>query len=475
MNKDQPTRPLKVALDIGTTKVVAVAGRLNKFGKIEVEGYTKLINTGVVQGEIFNMLDTTATIKHVMEDLKLRFDINEPKVSVGLSGGHIRMHTLTEYITHPDFHTVFTEEDLKKLMEKVKNNALGDDQMEVLEIIPQYFLLDGMRTVSNPVGVAGKRLEGTFVVVTGNRSKIDKIRESVKKAGYEVENFYLQSIASAEAILTPLHKQAGAIVIDMGGGTSDIVVVRDGIYRYAGVVNMGGDLITEEIAATLQLVPHVAERFKLQNGSALGQYINREIKTYRLNLDNDMETLEVDAELFNRSIDEALEFIVTGIKQHLRYFRRNNPGESQVTGLFLTGGGAQLRNLPQYFAGKLGLNNVKIGQPATHLAPGPFTSHLSAPMYATVVGMLKLSLEEAENPSGPGSEEKPEKSASENKDTPLRVEEVRKQPSATEEKVKKSLLEGGSFDPAETREEGGLWYSFKARLNRLKDTIVSSK
>ncbi len=410
----------KVALDIGTTKVIVVAGTRNQYGKIKVLGYSKLFNTGVQQGEIFNLLSVKDTVEHVISDMKKRFDIDVKKVSVGLSGEHIRVTNVSDYINRPNPEHIITETDIKKLYEKVKKSIFLNHNEQILDIFPQNFSVDFNR-VQRPVGMEGRRLEGSFLAVIADTRKIDKIYKSLQMAGLEVEEIYMQSVASAEAVLNQKQKQAGVVLVDIGGGTTDLLIANKGIVRHTDVIPYGGDYITNEIQTTLSLLPEMAEWLKIKHGSTYPEHIPEDL-TYQIDLGWNNAKRPVKARYLSEIIRRRMEHIAILIAQEIHNYQQHFPNEKLMAGVVLTGGGSLIKHIKPFMQKKLDMD-VELGTPATHLSSNDFTEQLSMPMYATVIGLLKMSLDN-ENGKPAGSYEEAKKIEMKNEAKPIEQPEL---------------------------------------------------
>jgi len=462
MSTQAHQQDFKVALDIGTTKVAAVAGRKNKAGKIEIIGFSKIYNTGVAQGEIFNLLDTTTNIKYVIEDMRKKFGITTDKVSVGLSGKHIRMLTLTDHITHSDFNHLFRKEDIEKLRTKIHKSVVKKPGEEILEIIPQHYLIDGTVITKHPVGAMGKRLEGTFRVVLGNEQKNNLIRQSLEKAGLQLDLLTLQSIASAKAVLTPRQLDAGAVLLDIGGGTSDIMIVKDRIIRHVGVIPYGGDFLTEHLKHELKLLAYQAEKLKILHGSALSHHI-KDNTFFKLEGEDEVFQRQINAKEFAAQIQNALDFITHFIQVILKDYEKQFPADKLMAGIHVTGGGAHLKHLNQYFEYKLHLPAFT-GSPGIHLSSNEFTSELSHPMYATVIGLLKMSLDRE------GTDEQPAKSTQTSlreNISPEHLSNIRPSAEKTDDQPQKA--------PPRPEIKEGVINSLSRKLNEWQKLITSLK
>lgn len=385
--------PVRVALDVGTTKVVAVAGRFNAHRKIEVIDYAILQNTGMVQGEIFNLMETSQTIQHVMDELQQKTGRQFDKVTVGISGDHIRAIYTREYIIRPEPRELILQQDIDELKELAKKSIIIEEQEEILEVIPQGYMIDNKWVKGSPIGTIGKRFEASFLVIVGKNKKIDKLIRSVKLAGLEIEDIYLQPIASAKAVLKEPQCQLGVALIDIGGGTTDILICNNGAVRFTGIIPVGGDFLTEEIYKHFHIEPKTAESIKLKYGTALLSNEDKK-KVYRLALDWTPRPFEFKLETLSNLIRVKLDQIVNQIEQFIDDYQSFFPGEKINLGVVVTGGGSQLKNIIQYLQYKLG-RDVVLGKPGILLAPSPINDKLARPQFATVIGLLQLALEKA--------------------------------------------------------------------------------
>ncbi len=396
-NPSRQTKPvqeqeIKVALDVGTTKVVAVAGFRNRNGKIQVVDYSVLQNTGMVQGEIFNLLETADTIRHVKEELEMKLDRPIRKVTVGISGDHIRTLYTREYFIRPEPQELISEADLNKLADMARQSVTINPNEEILDVYPQAFLVDNQVVHGSPVGALGKRFEASFMVVVGNVDKIKKLERSIDMAGLETEDIFLQPIASAKAVMKEPQCQLGMALVDIGGGTSDILICNKGKVRFAGIIPYGGDYITTEIIQKFHLTPSMAEMIKMRYGSVKPDNAEKNI-TLQIPLDWSPKPLRIKQEMLSETIRFKVDIIVNEIDRFLNEYREFFPGEQIGLGIVVTGGGSQMKNLVQYLQFKLGMD-VTAGDPRPLLAPDAKIERLYQPQFATVVGLLDLALDE---------------------------------------------------------------------------------
>jgi cell division protein FtsA len=237
----------------------------------------------------------------------------------------------------------------------------------------------------------GKRLEGTFLLVIADVRKVNKIYRSVKMAGLEIDGIYMQSVASAESVLSEGQKKAGTVVIDIGGGTSDLLIVNKGVIRFTGVIPYGGDYVTNEIQKTLKLLPDTAEYLKIRHGTTFSKSIPDDL-VYNVELGWNNAKKSVKARLLSQIIERKMELIASYIRQFIETYQNNFANEELLAGVILTGGGSQIKHIKQFMELKLG-REVELGIPVLHLASNNFTQEISAPLYSTVLGLLKMSLE----------------------------------------------------------------------------------
>ena len=403
----QEKKKLTVALDVGTTKVVAVAGYLDEHGKIKVADYAILQNTGMVQGEIFNLMETSQAIKHVINELSEKIHQDITHVTVGISGDHIQTIYTRDYIIRDNPEELIMETDIEKLTQRASQSITLEDQAEILEIIPQGYFIDNKLVNGSPVGTIGKRFEGSFLVILGKTKKINKLARSIKMAGLEIEDIFLQPIASARAVLKKPQCNLGVVLIDIGGGTTDILICNKGAIRFTGIIPSGGDYLTEEIYKHFHIEPKTAESIKLKYGSTMLNSEDRK-KVYRINLEWSIHPFEFKLETLSNLIRVKLDLIASQIEKFIQEYQSFFPGEIISQGIVITGGGSQLKNMVQYMQYKLG-TDVYLGKPGMLLAPSKTSEKLSKPQFSTVIGLLQMALEKNDAETALFDREKQEK------------------------------------------------------------------
>ena len=370
-----------VALDIGTTKVCAIAGRRNAYGRIEILGVGKVQSEGVLRGVVANIDKTVKAIQEAIDIAERTAGREFSDVYVGIAGQHIKSLHNRGILTREDPQSEITREDVQRIIKDMHRLALppGD---KILHVIPQEFTVDEEEGIIDPVGMSGARLEGNFHVITGKLSAANNINRSVEKAGLHVADITLEPIASASSVLSEQEKVAGVALVDIGGGTTDVTIFQEGIIRHTAVIPFGGNIITKDIKEGCTVMEEQAEKLKVRFGSALAEEVidNRIITIPGINGRESKEISERNlARIIQARMEEILDYVVWEI-------RRTGYERKLIAGIVLTGGGSQLKHLDLLSEYHTGLA-TRIGQPTEHLAAG-FDNKVENPIYATAVGLL---------------------------------------------------------------------------------------
>ncbi len=383
---------IAVGLDIGTTKIVAMIGRKNDYGKIEVLGKGRAKSMGVHRGVVNNITQTIQSIQQAVEEAENESNIEIKDVVVGIAGQHIRSLHHNDYITREDPEKVIDEEDIENLKNQVLKLVMLPGE-EIIHVLPQDYKIDGQADVDEPIGMFGGRLEANFHVVVGQIASIRNIARCVKSAGLEMSNITLEPLASAEAVLSQEEKEAGVAMIDIGGGTTDLAIFKDGIIRHTAVIPFGGNVITEDIKEGCSIIEKQAELLKTKFGSAWpGENKDNEIVSIPGLRGRDPKeiTLKNLSKIIHARVSEIIEEVFLEIKN----YGYDEPKKKLIAGIVLTGGGAQLKHIKQLVEYITGMD-TRIGYPNEHLA-NDSDPELSSPMYATAVGLLMNGLEQKE-------------------------------------------------------------------------------
>lgn len=373
-----------VGLDIGTTKIVAIIGRENEYGKIEVLGIGKSKSLGVHRGVVNNITQTIQSIQQAVEGAEASSGLKIGSVVVGIAGQHIRSLHHSDYITRADSEEVIGEDDLDKLCNQVYKLVMLPGE-EIIHVLPQEYKVDGQAEIKEPIGMYGGRLEANFHVVVGQVSSIKNVGRCIKSAGLDLGNITLEPLASSDAVLSKEEKEAGVALIDIGGGTTDLAIFKDGIIRHTAVIPFGGGVITEDIKEGCSIIEKQAELLKIKFGSAWpGENKDNEIVSIPGLRGREPKeiTLKNLSKIIHARVVEIIEQVYTEIKN----YGHEEQKKKLIAGIVLTGGGSQLKHLKQLVEYITGMD-TRIGYPNEHLA-GDSDADIASPMYATAVGLL---------------------------------------------------------------------------------------
>lgn len=369
------------AIDIGTTKIVAIVGKKNENGKIEILGLSKAPSKGVKRGVVLNIEETVTAIQTTVEDVQKRSGILFSEVFVGIAGQHIKSMKNRGYIMREAYDDEIQKEEVFKLIEDMHKIHI-DIGEEIIHVIPQNFIVDNETGVKSPIGMCGRRLEANFHIVIGQVAAAKNIEKCIRKANLTVKDMILEPLASSDAVLTEDEKEAGVVLVDIGGGTTDVAVYYDNIIRHTAVIPFGGNVVTKDIKEGCAILQRHAEQLKIQYGSALGD-IAPEDKVVSIPGISGREPKEISFKSLAYIIQSRMEEIIDAVN-----FEIQNSGyaDKLAAGVVITGGGALLKHLPQLMKFKTAMD-VRIGLPNEHLA-GSAKNEINQPMYATSVGLI---------------------------------------------------------------------------------------
>lgn len=383
---------ISVGLDIGTTKIVAMIGRRNEYGKIELLGIGKAKSLGVHRGVVNNITQTIQSIQKAVDEAIAVSGIKITETVVGIAGQHIRSLQHSDYITRPNSEEVISEEDLEKLEKQVYKLVMLPGE-EIIHVLPQEFKVDGQGEITQPVGMYGGRLEANFHVVVGQISSIRNVGRCIKSAGLNLAGITLEPLASAEAVLSAEEKEAGVAILDIGGGTTDLAIFKNGIIRHTAVIPFGGNMITEDIKEGCSIIEKQAELLKTKFGSAWpGENKDNEIVSIPGLRGRDPK--EITLKNLSKIIHARTVEIIEQAYLEIKNYGHEEPKKKLIAGIVLTGGGAELKHIKQLVEYITGMD-TRIGYPNENLA-GDTDESLSSPQYATVVGLLMNGLNKIE-------------------------------------------------------------------------------
>jgi cell division protein FtsA len=380
MNTEQP---IIVGLDIGTTKIAAIAGRKNEFGKLEIIGFGRANSNGVKHGQVLNIDETIKAIRMALDNCYAsnpNLDISE--VYVGIAGHHIKsLQTRGDIVRHQNEEEISQKEIDQLIADQYKTYIPAGDQ--IIDVIPQEFTVDNFQNIPNPIGYGGVKVGANFHIITGDKNAIRNINRAVEKSGLRTKDLVLQPLASSAAVMGQEDLEAGVAIVDIGGGTTDLAVFYEGILKHTVVIPFGGENITNDIKTGLGVLKTQAEQMKVQFGSALSNEAKANAVITIPGL-RGMPPKEISVKNLANIIQARMSEIMDFVTFHLKQVGLDN--KMLNGGIVLTGGGAQLRHLIQLTEYTTGLN-ARIGYPNEHLAPGHI-EELAKPTYSTCIGLI---------------------------------------------------------------------------------------
>jgi cell division protein FtsA len=387
--------PIVVGLDIGTTKICVTVGRRSEHGKIEILGMGKAESAGVTRGVVSNIQKTVQGIMLAVEEASAQSNVDVKIVNVGIAGQHIKSLQHRGILTRKELNTEIQRRDIDKLIEDMYKLVMPPGE-EIIHVLPQEFTVDNEPGIKDPIGMAGVRLEANFHIISGHVSAVKNIIKCVGNANLETQELILEPLASSESVLSDEEKEAGVVLVDIGGGTTDLAIFHEGIIRHTAVIPFGGNSVTEDIREGCSVMRNQAELLKTRFGSALAEE-NKENEIICVPGLRGREPKEISVKNLAFVIQARMEEII----EHVYYEIKSSGYEKKlIAGIVITGGGAQLKHLPQLVEFVTGLDS-RIGYPNEHLAkndvlPKNIYDELKSPMFATGIGLLIKGIQKAE-------------------------------------------------------------------------------
>jgi cell division protein FtsA len=380
MNHEQP---IIVGLDIGTTKIAAIAGRKNEYGKLEILGFGRANSNGVKHGQVLNIDETIKAIQMALDNCYAsnpNLEIGE--VYVGIAGHHIKSLQTRGDIVRQNTDEEITRREIDQLIaDQYKTYIPAGDQ--IIDVIPQEFTVDNFQNIPNPIGYGGVKVGANFHIITGDKNAIRNINRAVEKSNLHTKDLVLQPLASAAAVMGNEDLEAGVAIVDIGGGTTDLAVFYEGILKHTAVIPFGGENITNDIKTGLGVLKTQAEQMKVQFGSALSNEAKANAYITIPGL-RGMPAKEISVKNLANIIQARMSEIMDFVSYHLKQVGLDN--RMLNGGIVMTGGGSQLRHLIQLTEYITGLN-ARIGYPTEHLAAGHI-EELAKPTYSTCIGLI---------------------------------------------------------------------------------------
>jgi cell division protein FtsA len=385
MSRVKEDKNLIVGLDIGTSKIVAIVAELQPEGTLKVIGLGQHTSRGLKKGVVINIESTMQSIQRALEEAELMADCKINNVYTGIAGSHIKSLNSHGMVKIKDAEV--SQMDVDRVIETARAIALPADQ-QILHILTQEFIIDGQEDVREPLGMSGMKLEVKVHIVTGAVAAAQNIVKCIKRCGIEVSDLILQPLASSLAVLTDDEKELGVCLVDIGGGTTDIAVFKQGAIRHTAVVPIAGDQMTNDVAVAFRTPTQSAEEIKIKHGCALRQLADpREV----------VEVPGVDGreprQLLVQTLAEVLEpRVVELYEMVLNELRRSGMEDMIASGIVITGGSAMMRGMVE-LGEEIFHMPVRLGMPRY---VGGLSEVVSNPRYATAVGLVLMGKQQLE-------------------------------------------------------------------------------
>ncbi|MDQ2180365.1 cell division protein FtsA [Marinifilum sp. D714] len=379
------TNNIIAAIDIGTTKIVAILGEISDDGKLNILGMERTVSKGVKRGVIHDIELTIEAINEAVARLKEKTNKEFSTVYVGIAGQHIRIVKERKFKYIENSVEEITKEDIEQITNENYKHPVEIGE-QILHVIPQEFVVDKEVGIKNPLGMAGRRLDGHFNIIIGRTASARNIEKCVREVGLDVEELVLEPLASSLAVLTKEEKEAGVVLVDIGGGTTDVTVYFDGVLKHASVIPFGGDHVTRDIKEACSVFSRQAEALKVQFGEAVADMTSDD-KVVTIPATGGWDEKDISFKFLAQIIQCRMEEIIDSVK-----FQVESTGlkDKIGAGIVLTGGGGLLTNLDVLTQQRTNLD-VRIGFPRNSKVN--LEENIDHPMYSTSIGLLLKGME----------------------------------------------------------------------------------
>lgn len=380
------------AIDLGTTKVITLVAEKTENGRYKILAHSEAPSSGVHRGQVENIQEVVNAVKPTIDEVRRQSGINFTDVFVGIAGQHIRCIENRGDLQREDYDLEISSDEVKRLEESMYNIRMEPGE-EILHVIPQSYNVDDSLGVNNPVGRLGQRLSANFHIIIGKTLSAQHTQRCIDRVGLNLSRLVLEPLASARAVLTDDEKEVGVAMVDMGGGTTDLVIYYDKVVRHTAVIPFGGNAITEDIRRGCGVLLRQAEQMKVQYGSCLSSMAPQN-KIITIPGISGREPREISFKALSSIIEARLEEIIGAVMFEIE---RSGFADKLSAGIVFTGGGAMFQDMPQFIRLKTGYD-VRIAKPqylTSDCVPEVFKE-----TYSTAIGLIMNGfeyLEEKEN------------------------------------------------------------------------------
>lgn len=380
-------RDLVVGLDIGTTKVVALVGSVSADGIIEIVGRGIAPSHGLEKGVVVDIGETTASVRRAIEEAEKMADVKIRSVTVGISGKHIKSINNSGTVSINRENRIITKEDVRRVLETAQAVQIPPDN-QLIHVIPRQYIVDGQDGITDPIGMTGTRLEVDVHIVTGAMTAVHNIVRCVQNLGIGIDHMVLQPLASSYAVLTPAEKELGVVMMDIGGGTTDIAIFRGGDIWFSKVLPIAGEHITNDIAVGLKVPYEEAERLKKEEGTARVDDISGEERIEIVTIGGERKIISRRklAKIIEPRLEELFDMAMAEIED--AGYRDLIPA-----GIVLTGGTALLNGICEFVQERY---DIPVRRGKTPQGIHGLRDIVESPIYATAIGLLKYTVESKE-------------------------------------------------------------------------------
>jgi cell division protein FtsA len=381
-----PKQDIAVGLDIGTTKVAICVGR-HKEGAVEIMALAKAPNSGLLRGMVSDIEETVSAISAVLEEAERISNTPITSVYIGIGGAHINSVRSKGVIAVSRADGEIAEEDVKRVIDAARAIALPPNQ-EIIHVIPLSYTIDGQEGIKDPIGMQGVRLEVETHVIGGSTAAIKNLTKCIEQAGLRIDGMTFPPLATSKTLLSKKQKEIGAVLVDIGAGTTQLSIFEEGEMIHCNILPVGSMHISHDIGIGLRISPEAAEKIKLKYATALSKHVKEDEQINLANFDPN-EKEKVSKKYIAEIVDARLDEIFSMIRNELKKIGKDG---TLPAGVIFTGGGAKLEGLIEYSKENLRLP-AQIGYPIMEISG--MVDKLDDPVYTTSVGLMLMGLEES--------------------------------------------------------------------------------
>lgn len=373
-------------IDIGTTKIVCIIAKVEEYNKIKILGFGQEKSNGIRRGNIVNIIEARESIKKAVEKAQSTANIKIENVYIGVAGQNIDSILNSISITRQCSETPITEEELKEIFKSQYSIPIKQDE-KILEVYPSQYYLDDEK-IESPIGALGTNFKANFIIVYSKIQNIERINKCLSELNLNVKRIFLEPHASAEAILTETEKIGGIMLIDIGGGTSDVIIYKDNLIKYTTIIPFGGNNITYDIKTIFRLLENDAEAIKLKFGKAVSLSDDTEEIIILKSQTQQLEEIKIENSMLTNVIHSRMKEIFEIINSKVCSVLNTKLNDYLNYGIVLTGGGALLSRIDILSSHTFGTiskvrhSNIIVNQ--------EYQEILHKPQYSTVLGLIML-------------------------------------------------------------------------------------